>query len=71
MTPRQPAQAGRPGAHLRLVASRAVIATPPPEPVGLTRWDVAFLLSIAEWPLPLQPGQRAALRWIAERARVA
>jgi len=65
-----PPQAGR---RLTVAASRAGAATPPrlPEPPGLSGWDVAFLYSLADWPLPLRPDQRAIIRWIARRARAA
>lgn len=40
-------------------------------PPGLTAWDARFLRSLAGWPGALLPGQRAVLKWIADRVRVA
>ncbi len=38
-----------------------------PAPRSLTLWRRSFLCQIAEWPLPLQPGQCTTLRRVAEQ----
>lgn len=37
-------------------------------PPGWTAWDRRYLISIARYPLPLSPAQRATLEWVARRA---
>jgi hypothetical protein len=60
----------RPGAHIKLVWDRTRDGGNrlPYEPPGLTEWDFRFLSSIARYPLPLSPTQKAILKWIASRA---
>jgi hypothetical protein len=60
----------RPRMQLRLVWER-IRAGPRQvrrEPPGWTDWDRKFLHSVARYPLPLSPAQRATLTWVLERA---